>query len=228
MLLDKELIPVTAADGWSRILFLHYQFSNVAKPTSASQSNISFLSSLCEVWRLQYVLPASSSKLLCIVLLKWLQKCCHRDTVNCSFCVYFFLLFKNKIKKKEQKLLELKELISTCFISPFHILLANTGFSSPLLNVQAYSILNRPRWQFWTCSIRFQMLWFMGLAKFLQHNKVCPTSRIVLHQDNLKPLLLPLYKYNSRVGFLRASNSTFVSELSGCSQRRRQQTVTAS
>lgn len=102
MLLDKELIPVTAADGWSRILFLHYQFSNVAKPTSASQSNISFLSSLCEVWRLQYVLPASSSKLLCIVLLKWLQKCCHRDTVNCSFCVYFFLLFKNKIKKRNK------------------------------------------------------------------------------------------------------------------------------
>lgn len=93
MLLDKELIPVTAADGRSRILSLHYQFSSVAKPTSASQSNISFLSSLCKVWRLQYVLPASSSKLLCIVLLKWLQKCCHRDTVNCSFCVYFFFIF---------------------------------------------------------------------------------------------------------------------------------------
>lgn len=95
--------PCYCCRWWKQnpFFFSHYQLSNVAKPTSASQSNISFLSSLCEVWELQYVLPAASRKLLCIVLLKWLQKCCQRDTVNCSFCVYVFFYLKKKERKKK-------------------------------------------------------------------------------------------------------------------------------
>lgn len=64
-----------------------------------------------------------------------------------STAAFVFMSFLLKIKKKEKKkqnLVELKELISACFISPFYIPLADIGFSSLLFTVQAYSILNRP------------------------------------------------------------------------------------
>lgn len=183
--------------------FLYYQLSNVAKPTSAPQSNISFLSSLCEVWKLQYVLPASSRKLLCIVLFKRLQKCCQRDTVNCSFCVYVFLFFYIFFFKKRNKTFwSWKNWFLLALSVLFTFFLADIGFSSLLFTLQAYSILNRPFWQFWTCSIRFQMHWFMGICKVsttLKEKKkkvYYPASRIVLHQDNLKLLLLHLYDFS--------------------------------
>lgn len=145
--------------------FLHYQLSNVAKPTSASQSNISFLSSLCEVWKLQYVLPASSRKLLGIVLLKWLQKCCQRDTGNCSFCVYVFLHKKKKIKERNKTFWSWKNwfllvlsVLSTFFWPTLDFPLCYSQHK----HIQYWIDLF---WQFWTCSIRFQTHWFMRTCK---------------------------------------------------------------
>lgn len=161
--------PCYCCRWWKQnpFFFSHYQLSNVAKPTSASQSNISFLSSLCEVWELQYVLPAASRKLLCIVLLKWLQKCCQRDTVNCSFCVYVFFYLKKKGEKEKnpKTLWSWKNWFLLVLSVLFTFLWQTLDF--PLCYSQCKHI---QYWidlfdSFWTCSIRFQMHWFMRICK---------------------------------------------------------------
>lgn len=114
MLLDKELVPVAVADGGSRILFPFTLSIKQCCQTHISFSVKHFISQQ-PVWSLKATV-CSASVLQKAALLKWLQKRCHRDTVNCSFCVYLFL--RSKIRRK-QNLVELKELISACFISPF-------------------------------------------------------------------------------------------------------------
>lgn len=64
-----------------------------------------------------------------------------KETLSTAAFVFMsFLLKKKKRKKKKQILVELKELISACFICPFYIPLADIGFSSAIHSASIFNI----------------------------------------------------------------------------------------